>query len=94
MAESNGGRAKSAANEMLMTRFLLITSSALILALNGMAFWHVVRADPPLSPIVGAALIVTAAAWPLVIVFAYRIGQATARLARHKKRPGREELHA
>ncbi len=79
---------------MLMTRFLLITSSILILALNGMAFWHVVRAEPPLSPIIGAALIVTAAAWPLAIVFAYRIGQATARLARHKKRTDAEELRA
>jgi membrane protein YdbS with pleckstrin-like domain len=79
---------------MLMTRFLLITSSILILALNGMAFWHVVRAEPPLPAIVGAALIVTAAAWPLALVFAYRIGQATARLARHKKRPGPEDLRA
>lgn len=79
---------------MLMTRFLLITSSILILALNGMAFWHAARAEPPLSPVVGAALIVTAAAWPLALVFAYRIGQATARLARHKKRPSREVLRA
>lgn len=77
---------------MLMTRFLLITSSILILALNGTALWHVLSAEPPLSPIVGGALVATAAAWPLAIVFAYRIGQATARLASHKKRP--EGLHA
>jgi hypothetical protein len=78
---------------MLMTRFLLIISSIFILALDGMALWHVLAADQPLSPIVAAALVVTAVAWPLALVFAYRIGQATARLARHKKRPGQEALH-
>jgi hypothetical protein len=79
---------------MLMTRFLHLASSSLILALNGMALWHVLSAEPPLSPIVGAALIVTAVAWPLALVFAYRIGQATGRLARHKKRPVPETLNA
>jgi hypothetical protein len=59
-----------------------------------MALWHVVAAEPPLPPIVGAALIVTIVAWPLALVFAYRIGQATARLARHKPRPGHEGQHA
>jgi hypothetical protein len=70
---------------MLMTRFLLVISSILILALNGIALVHVLGAEPALSPIVGAALIVSAAAWPLALIFAYRIGQATARIARHKK---------
>jgi len=79
---------------MLMTRFLLIASSIFILALDGMALWHVLAAEPPLSPIVGAALIATAVAWPLGLVFAYRIGQATARLGGHKKRPGHERQHA
>lgn len=70
---------------MLMTRFLLIISTVLILAFNGLALWHVLGAEPRLSPVVAAALVVTAVAWPLALVMAYRIGQATDRIAFHKK---------
>jgi hypothetical protein len=79
---------------MLKARFLLASSSALILALNGFALWHVLRAEPPLSPIVGAALIVSAASWPLALALAYRIGQITGRISRHRKQPSSEGVRA
>lgn len=75
---------------MMKTRFLLVSSSGLILALNGLALWHVVRAEPPISPIVGAALVVNAVTWPLALALAYRIGQVTGRISRHKRQPSSE----
>lgn len=72
---------------MLKTRFLLLSSSILIFILNGIALWHVLSTEPPLSPIVGAALIVNAVTWPLALTLAYRVGQVTGRISRHKTQP-------
>lgn len=65
---------------MLMTRFLYLASSLLVLFLNGAALWYALSHDPAPARIEVAALVVNAVIWPLAIVIAYRIGQATGRL--------------
>jgi hypothetical protein len=71
---------------MLMTRVLLLTSSLLVLALNAAALWGLLATYETPPRLAVAALIVTAVTWPMALIIAYRIGQATAAEARRKAR--------
>src|SRR5262249_7439729 len=82
-SRGSGGKA-SEDEKMLMTRFLLVASSVLIGTLSAVAVGSLFAAydEPPRLAV--ATLIVTAVAWPMALIIAYRVGQATNAVARHK----------
>jgi hypothetical protein len=78
---------------MLMTRLLYVTTSVLVILLNGTALALLLSDDRPQSSIVVAALVVGTVMWPLGLAMTYRIGQATARLRFvRERRVGRRAL--
>lgn len=62
---------------MLMTRLTYLLTTLILLALNGVALWAVLRGEQPIDAIVPAALIINLFAWPVALVVAYRVGQVT-----------------
>lgn len=68
---------------MLMTRIVYVTVCSLLVLTNGAAL---IEAGGGRS-FVTAALIANLLLWPLALVVAYRVGQATQRLADAKGHP-------
>jgi len=68
---------------MLMSRFLYLAATLLVLSLNGAALWTLTQEGQAMMGLVPAALIVNAVAWPLALFATYRIGQVTAAGSRH-----------
>jgi hypothetical protein len=52
--------------------------------LNTAAFWQLLSIAGPAPSLAGTALVVNAVTWPLALIVAYRIGQATDAEARRK----------
>ena len=61
---------------MLMTRFVYLCATVLLVGLNGAALWAVSRSGLT-DTIVPATLVMNLICWPLALIVAYRVGQVT-----------------
>jgi membrane protein YdbS with pleckstrin-like domain len=79
---------------MLMTRFLFTVASLLLCSLNAAALWQLLSTYEQAPSLAAAALVVNAVIWPLALVVAYRIGQATDAEAHRKAKAKARQLAA
>lgn len=81
---------------MQMTRFLFTVASLLLCSLNAAALWQLLSTygPAPAPSLAAAALVVNAVIWPLALVVAYRIGQATDAVAHRKAKARARQLAA
>jgi len=73
---------------MLMSRIVYISVAGILMTLNAAALALLIGGDSASRSVIMAALIINLLLWPLALVIAYRIGQATAALKAKAARGG------